>query len=301
MLSAFNYNYAIVSRIPNSFKYSGQQYSSKYEKESEIDVEKAREEHRQLIETLKKCEVRVIELQEEEDYPECCFVDDCAVVIGATALITRLGQTTRQGEVAEIRKVLKDLKFRIVEIVDPDAIVEGGDVLFTGKEIFVGLGQGRRTNERGASAVVDAFPEYNVTPVRIDGQVQLKSLVSMAGKDIIAVGNSQNANRVMQQIRQVAQYSYRILKLDNDKAANMLYVNGRLIHRTREEIGDRSYSVLDEKITYAKHKIQLSEIEKSGGVLSNLVLFLKKTSLPKEIVSTITSRDVTMYSEVNFM
>lgn len=69
---------------------------------------------------------------------------------------------------------------------------------FSGKEIFVGLGQGRRTNERGASAVVDAFPEYNVTPVRIDGQVQLKSLVSMAGKDIIAVGNSQNANRVMQ-------------------------------------------------------------------------------------------------------
>lgn len=68
---------------------------------------------------------------------------------------------------------------------------------FLGKEIFVGLGQGRRTNERGASAVVDAFPEYNVTPVRIDGQVQLKSLVSMAGKDIIAVGNSQNANRVM--------------------------------------------------------------------------------------------------------
>lgn len=46
--------------------------------------------------------------------------------------------------------------------------------------------------------MVDAFPEYNVTPVRIDGQVQLKSLVSMAGKDIIAVGNSQNANRVMQ-------------------------------------------------------------------------------------------------------
>lgn len=61
------------------------------------------------------------------------------------------------------------------------------------------------------------------------------------------------------------------------------------------------FQVLDEKITYAKHKIQLSEIEKSGGVLSNLVLFLKKTSLPKEIVSTITSRDVTMYSEVNFM
>lgn len=40
-------------------------------------------------------------------------------------------------QVAEIRKVLKDLKFRIVEIVDPDAIVEGGDVLFTGLSYYL--------------------------------------------------------------------------------------------------------------------------------------------------------------------
>lgn len=35
-------------------------------------------------------------------------------------------------QVVEIRKVLKDLKFRIVEIVDLDVIVEGGDVFFIG-------------------------------------------------------------------------------------------------------------------------------------------------------------------------
>ena len=64
---------------------------------------------------------------------------------------------------------------------------------FLGKEIFVGIGTGRRTNEKGAQAVVDAFPEYNVTPINVPASRRLKSMVSMAGWDIIAVGNSEEA------------------------------------------------------------------------------------------------------------
>lgn len=40
-----------------------------------------------------------------------------------------------------------------------------------------------------------------------------------------------------------AQFSYDLLKLENDAAANMIYANGRLIHRTREEIGVECWSV----------------------------------------------------------
>ncbi|KAK3087896.1 hypothetical protein FSP39_012247 [Pinctada imbricata] len=293
-MSAFHYNFAVLRRIPKSFVECGC-------KSDPIHIEKAREEYFQLVETLKKCDLRVIELEEEEDYPDCCFVDDCAVVIGGTALITRPGMKTRQGEVGEIRKILRELKFKIMEILDPDAIIEGGDVLFTGKEIFVGLGEGRRTNEKGASAVASAFPEYNVTPIRIDGPTQLKSLVSMAGRDIIAVGASINATKVMQQIKAVAQFSYRILKLDSDYAANMTYVNGRLIHRTREEIGERSYSTLDEKILYAKHIVSLSEIEKAYGKLTSMVLLLDRVKYPKEIVSNITTQDCIQYSDVSHL
>ena len=47
----------------------------------------------------------------------------------------------------------------------------------------------------------------------------------------------------IQQMKNLAQYKYRILRLDSDDAANMLYVNGRLIHRSRDEIGEKSYSV----------------------------------------------------------
>ena len=46
-----------------------------------------------------------------------------------------------------------------------------------------------------------------------------------------------------QQIRERAQFSYEVLKLETDAASNMLYINGRLIHRTREEINENSMSV----------------------------------------------------------
>jgi dimethylargininase len=43
--------------------------------------------------------------------------------------------------------------------------LEGGDVLFTGKEFFVGISE--FTNEAGARAVAAAFPEFPVCPIKV--------------------------------------------------------------------------------------------------------------------------------------
>lgn len=93
--SAFSYNYAIVCRVPRSFADRGAGPESR-----QIDYEAARAEHRELVEVLRKCSLNIIELQEDEDYKDCCCVEDCAVVIGGTALITRPGLKIRQGEVS---------------------------------------------------------------------------------------------------------------------------------------------------------------------------------------------------------
>jgi len=44
-------------------------------------------------------------------------------------------------------------------------MIDGGDVLFTGREFFVGLS--KTTNMAGAKAVASAFPEYPVTLLRV--------------------------------------------------------------------------------------------------------------------------------------
>ena len=91
---AFKYNYAIVCRVPQSFAERGEKDPQK-----QIEIVEAVREHRQLVDTLRKCNVNIIELQEDEDYKDCVCVEDCAVIIGGTALITRPGLKTRQGEV----------------------------------------------------------------------------------------------------------------------------------------------------------------------------------------------------------
>lgn len=96
--NAFEYNFAILVRIPDSF----QNVAKKFDPNADVDMDRARQEHKNLVETLKKCEVRTIELDGTEEYPECPFIDDCVVAIGNTALITRPGSKTRQGEVCII-------------------------------------------------------------------------------------------------------------------------------------------------------------------------------------------------------
>lgn len=52
-----------------------------------------------------------------------------------------------------------------MDIADPKAKLEGGDVLFTGKEFFVGISD--FTNEAGARAVAHAFPEFPCVPIKV--------------------------------------------------------------------------------------------------------------------------------------
>lgn len=59
-------------------------------------------------------------------------------------------------QVESIRTVFKkELDIPIIEIADTNAKLDGGDVLFTGKEFFVGLSEW--TNEAGAKAVAGMF------------------------------------------------------------------------------------------------------------------------------------------------
>ena len=44
-------------------------------------------------------------------------------------------------------------------------------------------------------------------------------------------------------MQEVAKCQYKVMPLDSRRAADMLYINGRLIHHVRAEMGDHSYGV----------------------------------------------------------
>jgi len=299
-MSAFQYNFAIICRVPNSLK-NRSVGSDNYP--DGVDVEKAKQEYETVREVLKNCDINIIELVEDESYPDCCFVDDTAVVIGNTALIARPGHSSRQGEVGEIRKVLKgDLRMNVVEIGNAKATLDGGDVLFTGKEIFVGVG--KRTNEAGAQAVAEAFPEYAVSRVNFEKceALHLKDVFSMAGKNVMAVAPGPDVQAVLQQMQDVANFSYNVMQMDSRLATDMLFVNGHLIHHVRQEMGHKSYGTLDEKILWPRHHVQLTELAKVGGSISSLCTLITRTRHPKRLISNIQDEDLgyfTMWKKDN--
>ena len=90
VMTAFKYNFAVVSRMPSSFAEL---------RKDKVDLEKCREEHGQFVETLRELGLDVLELEAEERYQECVAVDDTAIVLNGTALMCNPLGLHRQGEV----------------------------------------------------------------------------------------------------------------------------------------------------------------------------------------------------------
>ncbi|XP_077867082.1 N(G),N(G)-dimethylarginine dimethylaminohydrolase 1-like [Saccoglossus kowalevskii] len=217
----------------------------------------------------------VIELPADEALPDCVFVEDTAVIHNGVALITRPGHPSRRKEVESIRRVLQlECKLDLYEILDENAIIDGGDVLFTGKEFFVGISS--RTNQAGALAVAKAFPDYRVSSVNITDHLHLKGLVSVAGPDVLAVGTSAAAKKTLKEMELKGEYDYETLTLPEDYASNCLYLNGSLLHVCKEEFPE-SFQVFEEKMGNERRiALARSELRKAGGGFTSCALLIGK-------------------------
>ena len=94
MAKTFNrYNYAIVSRVPDSF-------SSAIGLSETVNLSEARREHLDLTKILRNLGVDVIELPADESLPDSPYVEDTAAVYNGIALICRPGHPARVREVS---------------------------------------------------------------------------------------------------------------------------------------------------------------------------------------------------------
>lgn len=178
--------------------------------------------------------------------------------------------------------------------MDPNALLDGGDVLFTGKEIFVGVGQ--NTNEAGAIAVARLYEDYSVISLSLSSKLHLKNLISMAGRGVVVIGNSSESKLLFQQIKERTSNTYFKLDFDSDVPASVLFANGTLIHRSREEMGVTNCSILDEKIGYDRDEVELREFDKLNRTISSLCLLINRIKTTRQIMSDINDEDINSYS-----
>ena len=101
------------------------------------------------------------------------------MAVGDSAVICCLGHESRRGEVDEMKAILCQLGMNVVDMRNAnDAYCDGGDVLYTGRHLFVGMSE--RTNEQGFRWLKQVFGEkveVVVVPPVIQGKdvLHLKS------------------------------------------------------------------------------------------------------------------------------
>jgi dimethylargininase len=149
-----------------------------------IDYPRAVTQHTAYEQLLEDLGLTVIRVDADDALPDCCFVEDIAIVLDEIAVLTRPGASSRRGETAAVAAALG--AYRPIVRLDEPARIDGGDVLVLGRRLFVGLSN--RTDAAGREALAEAVRpfDYEVVPVQMNGCLHLKTAVTAAA-DVLLV------------------------------------------------------------------------------------------------------------------
>ena len=133
----------------------------------EIDVTLAKAQHRQYCSILKESGIEVIALPPLENFPDSVFVQDSALLGSRDSVIGRFGETRRRGEE---KALVDDLKQsarigRLSWVIEPGTL-EGGDIVMTEEDVFVG--ESKRTNAAGIQQIAHVLKGMNIKAVKTE-------------------------------------------------------------------------------------------------------------------------------------
>lgn len=228
------------------------------------DYAKACRQHRAYCDALECCGLALIKLEPDKLNPDSTFVEDTAVLVDGSAVLTRPGAPSRAGEVASVAKVLAQVFPEIHTIQEPGTL-DGGDVCEAGKHYFIGMSE--RTNEAAAvqlRSILASFG-YGCSFVDIRGVnelLHLKSGLAYLGDNRIAVVDSL-AERI-----EFCQYELVRVRPGEEYAANCVRINDHILIAK----GYPRFAATLSGFGYQTIQLEMTEFQKMDGGLSCLSL-----------------------------
>ncbi|MCB1148911.1 MAG: hypothetical protein KDK48_01995 [Chlamydiia bacterium] len=232
-----------------------------------ISLELAKEQHGNYTELLQKLISQVVVIEGGSRFPDCNFIEDTAIVVGDVAVISRMGAKAREGEEVAVAEALEKLGFLQVVHLEAPAKMDGGDILYTGKHLFVGLSH--RTNQEALAQLKGLFGE-KVVGVPVEGSLHLKSTVSLFDEKTLIVAEGSSVQNFMG--------GYELIEVPDIVASNVLRVGNTLII---QEGFPRSEAIL-QKLCDLRGvtllKLNMSELIKADGALTcgSILIFAER-------------------------
>ncbi len=122
-------------------------------------------QHEAYLEAVKQAGVEALVLPALEEFPDSVFIEDAAICIQGAAIVTNPGASTRAGEGLAMKPTLEE-KFEQVFTLPSEATLDGGDVLLTDTDAFIGLSE--RTNEAGYNELSKILSQFGYTGRRVN-------------------------------------------------------------------------------------------------------------------------------------
>lgn len=242
-----------------------------------IDFDRAVEQHRAYQQLLRDLGVVVVELAAQDDCPDCCFIEDTALVLDELAILTRPASEARRREVDTVFATVRKCRREVLRIEAP-ATLEGGDVLRVGRELFVGNTQ--RTNAEGIEILRRHVSPHGYTVHAVDtpGALHLKSVcTAIDDHTILAEPSRLNLSSFK---------DFQVIEVPREEwmAANILLENGTLcMHsgfpKTRGLLENRGYRI---------RTVDISEFVKAEAGLTCLSLIFTSPATRKQCIPTTT-------------
>jgi dimethylargininase len=153
-----------------------QDYERTFVGDQPIDLDLARRQHEGYREALRECGATVTVLDVNSEMPDCVFVEDTALVLEEVAVMMSPGAPSRRREPAGIEPEIA--KYRPIARVKLPATIDGGDIVVSGRDVYVG--RSPRTNDEGIAALQATLAPYGyrVTGVPVHGCLHLKTACS---------------------------------------------------------------------------------------------------------------------------
>ena len=85
------------------------------------------QQHARYCDALRECGLALTTLEADPDHPDSTFVEDTAVLTAHSAILTRPGARSREGEVTAMRRAVSRFFPATAEIEAPGT-VDGGDI-----------------------------------------------------------------------------------------------------------------------------------------------------------------------------
>lgn len=232
-----------------------------------IDLNLAKQQHENYIELLEKLVPKVIRLEADLNHPDCNFIEDTAIIVDDIAVISRIGALERRGEEIPVAHALNELGIKNIIHLQSPGTMDGGDILYTGKHLFVGLS--KRTNEYALNQLKEIFQDKTeVIGIPVTEGLHLKSVISFFDSKTLIVAATAAGMKIQSNIELSTNGDYLFVSVPESIASNVLRIGSSLIVQEGFPASETILQDLCNQKFVTLIKINMSELIKADGALT---------------------------------